>query len=162
MITDRRVLDAQLQRQVRAFAQTSSAVQEIYGRSQQLLDALTDTTARVVITTLRKFPVVLGLLSDDADQAAALKDRRYAVIVDEAHSSQSGQAAVDLKQVIGARAVDDLDPESEDVDGVPTALLAGAAGGAGGGVQRALRQRSGRRRRDSPGPGRDRQGRGDR
>lgn len=124
VITDRRVLDAQLQRQVRAFAQTSSAVQEIDGRSRQLLDALTGPTARVVITTLQKFPIVLGLLSEDEDRASALRDRRYAVIVDEAHSSQSGQAAVDLKQVIGSRSIEDLDLEPEDMDGVPTALLA--------------------------------------
>ncbi len=123
VITDRRVLDAQLQRQVRAFAQTSTAVVEIDQDSGQLLAALTGQAAKVVITTLQKFPFVLAKLAGD-DRAQALKDGRYAVIVDEAHSSQSGQAAVDLKAVVGARSVADLDLDADQSDGVPAELLA--------------------------------------
>jgi type I restriction enzyme R subunit len=122
VITDRRVLDAQLQRQVRTFAQTSSAVVEIDEDSQQLLDALTGQTAKVLITTLQKFPFVLGKLADGEHEV--LKNGRYAVIVDEAHSSQSGQSAVDLKAVIGSRKVEDLDLDEDEKDGVPTELLA--------------------------------------
>lgn len=123
VITDRRILDAQLQRQVRAFAQTQSAVVEIDDDSQQLLDALTGQTAKIVITTLQKFPYVLQKLAGD-DAAQALKQGRYAVIVDEAHSSQTGNAAVDLKKVVGAKSIAELDLEPEDQDGVPEELLA--------------------------------------
>ncbi|WP_217913853.1 type I restriction endonuclease subunit R [Miltoncostaea marina] len=123
VITDRRVLDAQLQRQIRAFAQTQSAVVEIDEDSQQLLDALTGQTAKVIITTLQKFPFVLQKLAGD-DTTAQLKARRYAVIVDEAHSSQTGNAAVDLKAIIGARRVADLDLDAEEMDGVPIEMLA--------------------------------------
>jgi type I restriction enzyme R subunit len=123
VITDRRVLDAQLQRQVRAFAQTQSAVVEIDEDSQQLLDALTGQAAKIVITTLQKFPYVLKKLVGD-EAAQQLKSGRYAVIVDEAHSSQTGQAAVDLKAVVGAKSIEDLDLDPDEVDGVPQELLA--------------------------------------
>jgi type I restriction enzyme R subunit len=123
VITDRRVLDAQLQRQVRSFTQTQSAVVEIDEDSQQLLDALTGQAAKIVITTLQKFPYVLRKLGGE-DAAQQLKDGRYAVIVDEAHSSQTGQAAVDLKAVVGSRSVEDLDLHEDELDGVPTELLA--------------------------------------
>jgi len=123
VITDRRVLDAQLQRQVRGFAQTQTAVVEIDEDSQQLLDALMGQAAKIVITTLQKFPFVLRKLAGD-DAAEQLKHGRYAVIVDEAHSSQTGQAAVDLKAVVGSKSIEDLDLDEEELDGVPTELLA--------------------------------------
>ncbi len=93
---------------------------EIDEDSQQLARALVDGT-KIVITTLQKFPFVMsGLLrvagadSPDApseaeqEQAAerhkAIAGRRYAVIVDEAHSSQTGDSAGEMKQVLGTRA----------------------------------------------------------
>jgi type I restriction enzyme R subunit len=123
VITDRRVLDAQLQRQVRAFAQTQSAVVEVDQDSGQLLEALTGQAAKIVITTLQKFPFVLRKLAGD-DAAEQLKQGRYAVVVDEAHSSQTGQAAVDLKAVVGSKSIEDLDLDEDELDGVPTELLA--------------------------------------
>ena len=70
-------------------------VQKIDRDSAQLASALTGGTAQVIITTLQKFPVVLKAGTE-------LKAGRFAVIVDEAHSSQTGEAAKDLKQVLGA------------------------------------------------------------
>ena len=61
----------------------------------QLAEALAGEQARIIITTLQKFPFVL-------DKVADLPDRRYAVIVDEAHSSQTGEAAKDLRLALGA------------------------------------------------------------
>ncbi len=121
VITDRRVLDAQLQAQVLAFEQVRGTVQRIDRDSAQLRAALAGEQARVVITTLQKFPYVLRQLSDDGSD---LKRRSYAVIVDEAHSSQTGESAKDLKAVLGGRTVDDLDLDAEERDGVPDALLA--------------------------------------
>ncbi|MEA2442538.1 MAG: type restriction enzyme subunit [Thermoleophilaceae bacterium] len=117
VITDRRVLDQQLQAQVLAFEQVRGTVKKIEQDSSQLREALVGDEARVIITTLQKFPFVLKQLED-----AKLKDRSYAVIVDEAHSSQSGESATDLKKVLGARTADDLDDEER--DGVPPELLA--------------------------------------
>lgn len=120
VITDRRVLDQQLQAQVRAFEQTKGVVESIDKDSAQLRKALEGEQARIVVTTLQKFPFVLAQL--DADEK--LKQRRYAVIVDEAHSSQTGESATDLKAVLGSKSIKELDLDEDERDGVPTALLA--------------------------------------
>jgi type I restriction enzyme R subunit len=125
VITDRRVLDQQLQAQVKAFEQVRGTVQQINEDSAQLRAALEGEQARVIITTLQKFPFVLKALTDDV---ATLKDRTYAVIVDEAHSSQTGESATDLKKVLGARTPEDLGLDDEERDGVLPELLAQLAG----------------------------------
>ena len=95
VITDRVVLDRQLQDTIFQFDHKPGVVEKIDRNSAQLAAALTGGSAQVIITTLQKFPVVLKA-------GTALKAGRYAVIVDEAHSSQTGEAAKDLKQVLGA------------------------------------------------------------
>jgi len=118
VITDRRVLDRQLQDAIYQIEHAQGVVKAIDQDSRQLAAALVDGT-QIVITTLQKFPFVLrGLLyaagaeSQDAaneeekKQAkaweAAIAARRYAVIVDEAHSSQTGETARELKGILGA------------------------------------------------------------
>ncbi|MEX2619396.1 MAG: RNA-binding domain-containing protein [Egibacteraceae bacterium] len=95
VITDRRVLDKQLQDTIYQFEHAHGVVVRIDENSQQLADALAGEQARIVITTLQKFPVV-------TDKIGALPERTYAVIVDEAHSSQTGESATALKAVLGA------------------------------------------------------------
>ncbi|MTD44854.1 DEAD/DEAH box helicase [Conexibacter sp. W3-3-2] len=102
VITDRVVLDRQLQDTIFQFDHKPGVVKKIDKNSAQLAAALTGGSAQVVITTLQKFPVVLR-------QGAELKSGRYAVIVDEAHSSQTGEAAKDLKRVLGASAEQQLE-----------------------------------------------------
>lgn len=97
VITDRLVLDRQLQDTIYQFEHAHGVVERIDKSSQQLADALAGEQARVIITTLQKFPFVLDKVKD-------LPARRYAVIVDEAHSSQTGEAANELRRVLGARA----------------------------------------------------------
>jgi type I restriction enzyme, R subunit len=63
---------------------------------------LAGAQARIIITTLQKFPIVIS-------QGITLPDRRYAVIVDEAHSSQTGESVKDLKAVLGATEDERLD-----------------------------------------------------
>lgn len=94
VITDRNVLDQQLQTAVRQFEQTSGTVHAIDENSQQLLESLTGEQARIIVTTLQKFPVV-------ASRISSIPDRTYAVIIDEAHSSQTGESAASLKRVLG-------------------------------------------------------------
>ena len=97
VITDRRVLDQQLQNTIYQFEHQSGVVQKIDEDSTQLAGAL-KSGVPIIITTLQKFPFVTEKVGD-------LPDRRYAVIVDEAHSSQSGEAAADLKGVLAGQAL---------------------------------------------------------
>ena len=111
VITDRRVLDKQLQETIYQFDHTRGVVVRIDQDSQQLAEALAGEQARIVITTLQKFPFV-------TEKIGELPRRRYAVIVDEAHSSQTGESATALKGVLGAKAADadgdDLPVPAED------------------------------------------------
>jgi type I restriction enzyme R subunit len=95
VITDRVILDRQLQETIYQFEHAAGVVARIDADSTQLAEALTGQQARIVITTLQKFPFILG-------KVAELGKRRFAVIVDEAHSSQTGEAAKDLKAALGA------------------------------------------------------------
>lgn len=92
VVTDRRVLDSQLQDTIYQFEHKTGVVQKIDKNSQQLADALQAGT-NIIITTLQKFPFVL-------DKIGELPQRNYAVIVDEAHSSQGGDSAKSLKEVL--------------------------------------------------------------
>ncbi len=120
VITDRVVLDRQLQETIYQFEHAHGLVERIDTSSQQLAAALAGEQARVIITTLQKFPFVL-------DKVVDLPGRRYAVIVDEAHSSQTGKAADELRRVLGIRPAA---PEAEGdlpVDEVEAALAEAVA-----------------------------------
>jgi type I restriction enzyme R subunit len=93
VITDRVILDRQLQETIYQFEHARGVVVKIDQHSQQLADALAGEQARIIITTLQKFPFVL-------EKIGSLPQRSYAVIVDEAHSSQTGEAAKDLRMVL--------------------------------------------------------------
>jgi type I restriction enzyme R subunit len=105
VITDRVVLDRQLQNTIYQFDHRQGVVQKIDEDSRQLAEAL-EAGVPIIITTLQKFPFVAGQLaklSEERGQGGKshLPDRKYAVIIDEAHSSQSGETATDLKGVLG-------------------------------------------------------------
>ncbi|MGI9093363.1 MAG: type I restriction endonuclease subunit R [Mycobacteriales bacterium] len=100
VITDRVVLDRQLQSTVAGFAHTPGTIVKIDEDSKQLRAALAGNTARIIITTLQKFPVVAEAAAQGDGKGVA--GSRFAVIVDEAHSSTSGEAVKDMKQVLGA------------------------------------------------------------
>jgi type I restriction enzyme R subunit len=92
VITDRRVLDKQLQDTIYQFEHKQGVVAKIDKDSAQLGQELARGTP-IIITTLQKFQYV-------TDQIGKLPKRRYALVVDEAHSSQSGEAARDLRSVL--------------------------------------------------------------
>ena len=105
VVTDRVVLDQQLQDTIYQFEHTLGVVQRIDASSQQLAEAL-ENAVPVIITTLQKFPFVSRQLLKMAEErgttgTGTLATRRCAVIVDEAHSSQGGETATDLKEVLG-------------------------------------------------------------
>ena len=104
VITDRRVLDRQLQDTIYQFEHKNGVVEKIDEDSRQLTNALLERVP-IVITTLQKFPYVLRQLikleQTGRIQSATLPTRKIAIIVDEAHSSQSGEGATELKGVLG-------------------------------------------------------------
>jgi len=105
VITDRVVLDKQLQDTIYQFEHKKGVVLKIDKDSKQLAEAL-ENSVPIVITTLQKFPFVTEQLRKLAEERGEeskglLKTKNYAVLVDEAHSSQSGDTAADLKEVLG-------------------------------------------------------------
>jgi len=112
VISDRRVIDKQLQNQVKAIEKVKGIVEVIDQDSDQLAEAL-NTGSNIVVTTLQKFPFIL-------EKAKNMELRDYAVIIDEAHSSQTGTMARKMKQVLTtnslkeAEIIDDVDDEVEE------------------------------------------------
>jgi type I restriction enzyme R subunit len=109
VVTDRVVLDQQLQDTIYQFEHKRGVVQKIEESSRQLADAL-ENAVPVIITTLQKFPFVSRQLFKMAEErgeqgTGMLSSRRCAVIIDEAHSSQGGETATDLKEVLGGDAL---------------------------------------------------------
>ncbi|MEF8733297.1 MAG: type I restriction endonuclease [Candidatus Accumulibacter meliphilus] len=105
VITDRVVLDRQLQNTIYQFDHRQGVVQKIDEDSRQLAEAL-EAGVPIIITTLQKFPFVSGQLAKLSEERGEggrshLPTRKYAVIIDEAHSSQSGETATELKGVLG-------------------------------------------------------------
>lgn len=105
VITDRLVLDKQLQDTIYQFEHKMGVVEKIDKNSKQLAEAL-ENAVPIVITTLQKFPFVSKQLIKLAEErgetsTGVLPTRRFAVIIDEAHSSQGGETATDLKEVLG-------------------------------------------------------------
>ena len=94
IITDRRVLDKQLQETVKQFEKTAGLVQKIDQNTRQLVAALA-SGAKIIVCTLQKFSWIRKL-----DGTKALAGKKFALIVDEAHSSQSGEGSKDLKLVL--------------------------------------------------------------
>jgi type I restriction enzyme, R subunit len=111
VITDRRVLDRQLQDTIYQFDHKQGVVQKIDEDSGQLAEALKAATP-IIITTLQKFPFV-------AEKVGELPERRYAVIVDEAHSSQSGEAVTELKGVLAADSIKKKAKVEAEAQGLP-------------------------------------------
>jgi type I restriction enzyme R subunit len=109
VVTDRLVLDQQLQDNIYQFEHKRGVVQKIDESSRQLAEAL-ESAVPIIITTLQKFPFVSRQLLKMAEErgesgAGRLQTRRCAVIIDEAHSSQGGETATDLKEVLGGESL---------------------------------------------------------
>ena len=148
VITDRVILDRQLQDTIYQFEHARGVVVKIDEDSSQLAEALAGEQARIIITTLQKFPFVIDKIGDAARRAATRSS------IDEAHSSQAGEAAKDLRVALGAGEEQELTvAEAEDagllaaaIDPVEEALASRPARAAG--ASRTSRSsRSPRRRR---------------
>ncbi|RZL19837.1 MAG: type I restriction endonuclease subunit R [Pedobacter sp.] len=106
VITDRKVLDQQLQNTIYQFEHKQGVVQKIDKDSSQLAKSL-ETGANIIITTLQKFPFIL-------DKVGVIPSRKYAVIIDEAHSSQGGESAKKMKEVLAAKTLEEAERDEAD------------------------------------------------
>ncbi len=126
VVTDRVVLDRQLQETIAQFEHKDGVVKKIDGDSKQLAKAIVSDT-QIIITTIQKFPFVIKAIEKQRAEGSHLdlvtKDKRFAIIVDEAHSSQSGENATELRKVLNQDGIasaiaqeflDDEDDLSED------------------------------------------------
>ena len=111
VVTDLVVLDQQLQNTIYQFEHKQGVVQKIDESSTQLAEALAKGVP-IVVTTLQKFPFVTEKIGD-------LPKRRYAVIVDEAHSSQGGETATGLKGVLAAAVIREEATKDTTEEGLP-------------------------------------------
>ncbi|NMZ42878.1 type I restriction endonuclease subunit R [Pseudomonas proteolytica] len=116
VVTDRTVLDSQLQNTIYQFEHAQGVVKPIsrdvgnQSKSEQLAEALAEQT-RIIIVTIQTFPA----LFDALDKYPKLASGRYAVIADEAHSSQTGSSASKLKQILGSDALDAEEVSAEEL-----------------------------------------------
>ena len=99
VITDRRVLDKQLQDAVYQLEHKAGLVERIDTDSEQLARAISGGT-RIIITTLQKFPFII-------DKVGAFSRGAYGIIIDEAHSSQGGKASTSLTNVLSNKTLED-------------------------------------------------------
>ena len=118
VVSDRRVIDSQLQEAIDGFERTSGVVATIKGekgsKSSELADALSGDK-KIVVCTIQTFPRALKAVRE----LAAAQGKRFAVIADEAHSSQTGEAASKMKEVLTEEEQKELEDEgtlsSEDI-----------------------------------------------
>ncbi len=105
VVTDRRLLDKQLRENIKEFSEVKNIVAPAYS-SRELKESL-EQGKRLIITTIQKFPFIVDGIAD-------LSDKRFAVVIDEAHSSQSGTSAGKMNQAMGI-AQDEEEEEEKDV-----------------------------------------------
>lgn len=110
VVTDRRVLNTQIQDNIRQYEQTPGTVAYI-GKNQtsQDLKAAIEQNKRIIVTTLQKFPVI-------SDTLAQNTHKKYAVLIDEAHSSQSGESARHLRKALSLQEAEEKDQKDRDID----------------------------------------------
>lgn len=106
VVTDRRLLDKQLRENIKEFSEVKNIVAPAYSSAD--LTAALESGKKIIITTIQKFPFIVDGIAD-------LSERRFAVIIDEAHSSQSGTAAGRMNQAMGGNA----EAEEEEGEGDP-------------------------------------------
>lgn len=109
VVTDRRLLDRQLRDNIREFSQVKNIV--AHAESSRDLRTSLEQGKRIVITTIQKFPFIVDGIKD-------LSDKRFAVIIDEAHSSQGGIASATMNQAMG------MEDEEDGQDKILRALKA--------------------------------------
>lgn len=106
VVTDRRLLDKQLRDNIKEFSEVKNIVAPAF-KSSELKSAL-ENGKKIIITTIQKFPFIIDGISD-------LSDKRFAVIIDEAHSSQSGSAHDNMNRAMGNSEVEEVEDAQDKV-----------------------------------------------
>jgi type I restriction enzyme R subunit len=106
VVTDRRLLDKQLRDNIKEFSEVKNIVAPAF-KSSELKSAL-ENGKKIIITTIQKFPFIIDGIGD-------LSDKRFAVIIDEAHSSQSGSAHDNMNRVMGKAEVEEAEDAQDKV-----------------------------------------------
>lgn len=104
VVTDRKVLDAQIRNNIKQFEQVKGVVEAITEGSKQLKTAL-EEGKKIIITTIQKFPYIVNEIGE-------LPGNKFAIIIDEAHSSQSGNTAGKLNETLKK----ETEPEEENTE----------------------------------------------
>ncbi len=105
VVTDRRLLDKQLRENIKEFSEVKNIVAPAYS-SKELKESL-ESGKRIIVTTIQKFPFIIDGIAD-------LSDKRFAVIIDEAHSSQGGSAADNMNRAMGKVNTDEDEDDPQD------------------------------------------------
>ncbi|MDL0109185.1 type I restriction endonuclease [Campylobacter felis] len=108
VVTDRRVLDRQIQENVKSFEENKGLVEAITDGSRQLKAAI-EEGKKIIVTTIQKFPYI-------ADEITHLSDKTFAIIIDEAHSSQSGKNAQEMAKAISNKESNHIDSNEIDIE----------------------------------------------
>ena len=106
VVTDRKILDRQIRDTIRQFAQVGSVVG--HAESSSHLRNLLQEGKRIVITTVQKFPFILDAIGNEH------RGRRFAIIIDEAHSSQGGRTSASVSMALGEAGVQGEEETTED------------------------------------------------
>jgi type I restriction enzyme R subunit len=106
VVTDRRLLDKQLRENIKDFSEVKNIVAPAF-KSSELKSAL-ENGKKIIITTIQKFPFIIDGIGD-------LSDKRFAVIIDEAHSSQSGDAHDNMNRAMGKTEINETDDAQDKV-----------------------------------------------
>lgn len=120
VVTDRRLLDKQLRDNIKEFSEVKNIVAPAFS-SKELKESL-EQGKKIIITTIQKFPFIIDGIAD-------LSDKRFAVIIDEAHSSQGGTAAGKMNQAMGniAGEEDEEDPQDKILKAMQSRKMKGNA-----------------------------------
>jgi type I restriction enzyme R subunit len=114
VVTDRRVLNRQIQNSIRQFQQVPGSV--VYVDEKQpssVLASAIENCTPIIVTTLQRFPIISSTVAQN-------KDKTYAVIIDEAHSSQAGESARHLRKALSLEEAEMADGEEKSLDEVIT------------------------------------------
>jgi len=102
VVTDRRLLDRQLRDNIREFSEVKNIIAPAHS-SKELRESL-ESGKKIIITTIQKFPFIVEGIAD-------MSDKRFGVIIDEAHSSQSGTAHDNMNRALGSDDAETEDPQ---------------------------------------------------
>ena len=118
VVTDRRLLDKQLRENIKDFSEVKNIIAPVQS-SRELKTAL-ESGKKIIITTIQKFPFIIEGISD-------LSDKKFAVIIDEAHSSQSGTAHDNMNRAMGISDSDAVDAQDKIIEAMQSRKMRGNA-----------------------------------